>query len=317
MGDLISIIVPCYNEEESLRLFHQAVRKTEKEMPDCRFEILLINDGSKDKTVEVMRELAKEDPDVSYFSLSRNFGKEAAMFAGFCNARGDYAAVMDADLQDPPDLLPEMYRILKSGEYDSVAARRVSRAGEPPIRSWFARRFYSLINKISEADIVDGARDFRLMKREMVDAILAMSESNRFSKGIFGWIGFRTYWMPYKNVERVAGETKWSFWSLFKYAVDGIINFSQAPLSIASWFGILMTGFSFLFLVFIVVRRLIFGDPVAGWASTICVIIFIGGLQLFCLGIIGQYLAKTYMEVKNRPHYIVSDTNAEHAQKIR
>ena len=316
MGDLISIIVPCYNEEESLRLFHQAVRKTEKEMPDCRFEILLINDGSKDKTVEVMRELAKEDPDVSYFSLSRNFGKEAAMFAGFCNARGDYAAVMDADLQDPPDLLPEMYRILKSGEYDSVAARRVSRAGEPPIRSWFARRFYSLINKISEADIVDGARDFRLMKREMVDAILAMSESNRFSKGIFGWIGFRTYWMPYKNVERVAGETKWSFWGLMGYAIDGIVNFSHVPLDIASWFGILMTGISFLAILFIIVRKLLFGDPVAGWASTACIITFIGGIQLLCLGIMGKYLATVYQEVKKRPHFIISETNRDNAKKI-
>ena len=316
MGDLISIIVPCYNEEEALRLFHQAVRKTEKEMPDCRFEILLINDGSKDKTVEVMRELAKEDPDVSYFSLSRNFGKEAAMFAGFCNARGDYAAVMDADLQDPPDLLPEMYRILKSGEYDSVAARRVSRAGEPPIRSWFARRFYSLINKISEADIVDGARDFRLMKREMVDAILAMSESNRFSKGIFGWIGFRTYWMPYKNVERVAGETKWSFWGLLGYAIDGIVNFSHVPLDIASWFGILMTGISFLAILFIIVRKLLFGDPVAGWASTACIITFIGGIQLLCLGIMGKYLATVYQEVKKRPHFIISETNRDNAKKI-
>lgn len=316
MGDLISIIVPCYNEEESLRLFHQAVRETEKEMPDCRFEILLINDGSKDKTVDVMRELAKEDPDVSYFSLSRNFGKEAAMFAGFCNAKGDYAAVMDADLQDPPDLLPEMYRILKSGEYDSVAARRVSRAGEPPIRSWFARRFYSLINKISEADIVDGARDFRLMKREMVDAILAMSESNRFSKGIFGWIGFRTYWMPYKNVERVAGETKWSFWGLLGYAIDGIVNFSHVPLDIASWFGILMTGISFLAILFIIVRKLLFGDPVAGWASTACIITFIGGIQLLCLGIMGKYLATVYQEVKKRPHFIISETNRDNAKKI-
>ena len=239
------------------------------------------------------------------------------MYAGFCNARGDYIAVMDADLQDPPSLLPEMVKVLAGGEYDSVATRRSDRAGEPPVRSWFARRFYALINRISDADIVDGARDFRLMTRDMKDAILSMTEYNRFSKGIFGWVGFKTMWLPYENVERVAGETKWSFWKLFKYAIDGIINFSQAPLSIASWFGMLMTAFSFLFLVFIVLRRLIFGDPVAGWASTICVIIFIGGLQLFCLGIIGQYLAKTYMETKHRPHYIVSDTNAEHAQKIR
>ena len=298
MSDLISIIVPCFNEEKSLRLFHEAVKKTEESMPDCRFELLLVNDGSKDKTLEVMRELAAEDSTVKYFSFSRNFGKEAAMYAGFCHVQGDYAAVMDADLQDPPDLLPEMYRLIKSGEYDSVAARRVSREGEPPIRSWFAKRFYSLINRISDADIVDGARDFRLMKREMVDAILAMSETKRFSKGIFGWIGFRTYWMPYKNVERVAGETKWNFWSLFNYAIDGIVNFSHVPLDIASWFGLLMTFVSFLAILFIVVRRLLFGDPVAGWASTVCIITFIGGIQLLCLGIIGKYLATVYLEVK-------------------
>ena len=302
MSDLISIIVPCFNEEKSLRLFHEAVKKTEESMPDCRFELLLVNDGSKDKTLEVMRELAAEDSTVKYFSFSRNFGKEAAMYAGFCHVQGDYAAVMDADLQDPPDLLPEMYRLIKSGEYDSVAARRVSREGEPPIRSWFARRFYGLINRISDADIVDGARDFRLMKREMVDAILAMSETKRFSKGIFGWIGFRTYWMPYKNVERVAGETKWNFWSLFNYAIDGIVNFSHVPLDIASWFG---------------VRRLLFGDPVAGWASTVCIITFIGGIQLLCLGIIGKYLATVYLEVKNRPHYIISESNSEDVKKIK
>ena len=292
MKDLISIIVPCYNEEESLRLFHEAVKKTEAKLPDYSFEILLVNDGSKDRTLEVMRELAQQDPEVSYFSFSRNFGKEAAMYAGFCHARGKYAAVMDADLQDPPDLLPEMLEILESGEYDSVAARRVSRAGEPPVRSWFARRFYSLINSISEADIVDGARDFRLMKREMVDAILAMGESNRFSKGIFGWIGFRTYWMPYENVERVAGK------------------------DIASWFGILMTMVSFLAIAFIVIRKLLFGDPVAGWASTACIITFIGGIQLLCLGIIGKYLATVYLEVKKRPHYIISESSREDVKKV-
>ena len=317
MSDLISIIVPCFNEEKSLRLFHEAVKKTEESMPDCRFELLLVNDGSKDKTLEVMRELAAEDSTVKYFSFSRNFGKEAAMYAGFCHVQGDYAAVMDADLRDPPDLLPEMYRLIKSGEYDSVAARRVNREGEPPIRSWFARRFYGLINRISDADIVDGARDFRLMKREMVDAILAMSETKRFSKGIFGWIGFRTYWMPYKNVERVAGETKWNFWSLFNYAIDGIVNFSHVPLDIASWFGLLMTFVSFLAILFIVVRRLLFGDPVAGWASTVCIITFIGGIQLLCLGIIGKYLATVYLEVKNRPHYIISESNSEDVKKIK
>jgi len=313
---LLSLIVPCYNEQEALPVFYRETAKVLASM-DCDCELLLINDGSRDNTLAVMKELAAADPRVLYFSFSRNFGKEAAMYAGFCNARGDYIAVMDADLQDPPSLLPEMVRILQSGQYDSVATRRADRAGEPPVRSWFARRFYSLINRISDADIVDGARDFRLMTREMKDAILSMSEYNRFSKGIFGWVGFKTCWLPFENVERVAGQTKWSFWGLMKYAIDGIISFSQAPLDIASWFGILMTGISFLMLLFIVVRRLIFGDPVAGWASTICVIIFIGGLQLFCLGIMGQYLAKTYMEVKNRPHYIISETNAERAEKIR
>lgn len=305
---LLSLIVPCYNEQDALPIFYRETTKVLAGM-DCDCEILLINDGSKDQTLSIMKELAAGDPRVLYFSFSRNFGKEAAMYAGFCNARGDYIAVMDADLQDPPSLLPEMVKVLQSGEYDSVATRRADREGEPPVRSWFAKRFYSLINRISDADIVDGARDFRLMTREMKDAILSMSEYNRFSKGIFGWVGFRTYWMPFDNVERVAGETKWSFWSLFKYAVDGIINFSQAPLSVASWFGILMTGFAFLFLVFIVVRRLIFGDPVAGWASTICVIIFIGGIQMLFLGIIGQYIAKIYLETKNRPIYILSESN--------
>lgn len=316
MSTLISIVVPCYNEEASLPLFHEAMKKVMDQMPDCEFEILLVNDGSKDRTVEVMRDLAKKDPCVSYFSFSRNFGKEAAMYAGFCHARGEYAAVMDADLQDPPDLLPEMYRILESGEYDSVAARRVSRAGEPPVRSWFARRFYSLINRISEADIVDGARDFRLMKREMVDAIVAMGESNRFSKGIFGWIGFRTYWMAYENVERVAGETKWNFWGLVGYAIDGIVNFSQVPLDISSWFGIFMTLVSFLAIVFIVIRKLLFGDPVTGWASTACIITFIGGIQLLCLGIIGKYLATVYLEVKKRPHFIIGESNREDVKRI-
>ena len=282
----------------------------------CEYELIFVNDGSTDKTLEVMRRLAKEDDHVTYISFSRNFGKEAAMYAGFCNAKGDYIAVLDADMQDPPSLLPQMVEILQSGEYDSVATRRVSRDKEPKIRSWFARRFYKLINRISDAEIVDGARDFRLMKQEMVDAIVAMSENNRFSKGIFGWIGFKTYWLPFENVERVAGETKWSFWGLTKYAIDGIINFSEVPLNIASWFGMGMTAISFLFLIIIVVRRLMFGDPVAGWASTMCVIIFIGGIQLFSIGIMGQYMAKTYSEVKERPHYIVSETNKDTVKKL-
>ena len=311
----ISIIVPCYNEQQSLPLFYKEIKAVFDRLK-YDYELLFINDGSKDDTLSVMRDLAKEDKNITYVSLSRNFGKEAAMYAGFCNAKGDYVAVMDADMQDPPALLPEMIGILEKGEYDSVATRRVSRDGEPKIRSWFARMFYKLINKISDADIVDGARDFRLMKREMVDAIVAMGEYNRFSKGIFGWIGFKTYWLPYKNVERVAGETKWSFWKLFKYSIDGIVSFSQVPLSIASLFGVIMTGFSFLFLAFIIIRKLIFGDPVAGWASLICTMLLVSGIMLFCLGIIGQYIAKIYMECKHRPHYIVSETNNDKISKI-
>ncbi len=312
----LSLIVPCYNEEQALPIFYREVTAVLRTLA-CEYELLLVNDGSQDGTLALMKSLAQSDEHVIYLSFSRNFGKEAAMYAGFCNATGDYVAVMDADMQDPPSLLPKMLDILSTGEYDSVATRRVDRTGEPPLRSWFAKQFYRLINRISDADIVSGARDFRLMKRDMVDAIVAMSEYNRFSKGIFGWVGFRTCWLPYENVERVAGETKWSFWKLFKYAIDGIINFSQTPLSIASWSGIAMTAFSFIMLCFIVVRKLIFGDPVAGWASTICVIVFIGGLQMFFLGIIGQYLSKTYLETKHRPHFIVSETNGGSIKKIK
>ncbi len=311
----ISLIVPCYNEQDALPIFYKEATEVVQNM-GCEYELIFINDGSKDDTLNILKELGKIDVHVNYLSFSRNFGKEAAMYAGFCNAHGDYVAVMDADMQDPPILLPRMLEILKNDKYDSVATRRVSRKGEPPIRSWFARKFYKIINRISDADIVDGARDFRLMKRPMVDAIVAMEEYNRFSKGIFGWLGFQTYWLPYENVERIAGETKWSFWKLLKYGIDGIINFSQVPLSIASWFGIFMTVFSFVMLAFVVIRKLLFGDPVAGWASTICIIIFIGGIQLFCIGIIGQYIAKIYMETKKRPHYIVSESNIDGAKTI-
>lgn len=311
----ITAIVPCYNEQEALPYFYDEATKVLSGM-DVEYELLFVNDGSKDGTLSKLKELAGKDEHVKYISFSRNFGKEAAMYAGFCNAKGDYVAVMDADLQDPPSLLPEMVKILKTGEYDSVATRRETRKGEPPIRSFFARKFYKIINKISDADVVDGARDFRLMKREMVDAIVSMSEYNRFSKGIFGWIGFRTYWLPFENVERVAGQTKWNFWGLFKYALDGIINFSNAPLSIASLFGIMMTFVSFILMIFVFVRRLVFGDPVAGWASLVCIIVFIGGMQLFCLGIIGQYISKIYMETKNRPHYIAAETNVEDAKML-
>lgn len=317
MKHTVTLIVPCYNEEASLPIFYKAVRDVAGELEDYELSLLLVNDGSKDGTLPIMKQLAAQDEHVHYLSFSRNFGKEAAMYAGFCNAKGDYIAVIDADMQDPPSLLPEMLRILEEGEYDSVATRRVTREGEPPIRSWFARMFYKIINAISETDIVDGARDFRLMKREMVDAIVAMSEYNRFSKGIFGWIGFKTKWLPYENVERVAGETKWSFWGLFKYSIEGIVNFSQAPLSIASLTGLLFTLVAFFMILFIVVRKILFGDPVAGWASTICVILFIGGIQLLCMGIIGQYLAKTYLEVKKRPHYIVAQSSDEDVVRVK
>lgn len=311
----ISLIVPCYNEQAALPVFYRETLKVLEGM-DCSYEIVFVDDGSTDDTLSILREFGGENEHVVYLSFSRNFGKEAAMYAGFSNASGDYVAVMDADMQDPPSLLPQMLEILQGGGYDSVATCRSTRQGEPKIRSWFAKRFYRIINKISDADIVDGARDFRLMKREMVQVIVSMVEYNRFSKGIFGWIGFRTYWLQYDNVERVAGETKWDFWRLFKYAVDGIINFSQVPLSIASWFGVLMTMCSFVILLVIIIRKLLLGDPVAGWASTMCVIIFIGGVQLFCLGIMGQYIAKTYMETKRRPHYIISESNKDDIRSV-
>ena len=313
----ISIIVPCYDEEMALPIFYKEATSDLAEM-EVPYEFIFVNDGSRDKTLEELRSLAAKDEHVKYISFSRNFGKEAAMYAGFCNAKGDYVAVMDCDMQDPPSLLPQMYAILEKGEYDSVATRRENRTGEPPIRSWFAHRFYQIINRISDAQMMDGARDFRLMRCSMVDAIIAMGEYNRFSKGIFGWIGFRTYWLSYENTPRVAGETKWHFWGLVRYAIDGIVNFSQVPLSIASLFGVLMTGVSFLMLLIIVARKLcVSGSSIDGWASMICVIIFIGGIQLFCLGIMGQYIAKIYMETKHRPHYIAAESNIEDLDEVR
>ena len=312
----ISIIVPCYTEEASIPLFYKEATRVLQSL-GRPYEIVFVNDGSSDKTLETVRQFSQQDPHISYLSFSRNFGKESALLAGLCNVDGDYVAVMDADLQDPPSLLPQMLSILETEDYDCVATRRATRKGEPPVRSWFAHQFYKIINKISDADIIDGARDFRLMRRNMVEAILSMNEYNRFSKGIFGWVGFKTFWLSYENVERVAGETKWSFWKLFRYAIDGIINFSQTPLSMASWFGICMTLVSFLCLIFVVVRRLIFGDPVAGWASTICILLFVSGLQLFCLGIIGQSIAKIYAETKHRPHFIISESNKDSFVNIR
>ena len=309
---LLSAVVPCYNEEESLPLFlaefQNVCRRMQLRWNDLNFEIILIDDGSVDHTINVFKD-ASMDTDylfsVRWISFSRNFGKEAALYAGLQHAQGDYVATLDADMQDPPSLLPEMYEILQAEDYDNVATRRQDRKGEPPIRSWFARRFYSLINHISKADIVDGARDFRLMKRPMVDAILQMSEYNRFSKGIYGWVGFKTKWLSYENIDRVAGKTKWNFFKLFVYALDGIIAFSTAPLVIASLLGMLLCFLAFALIVFIIVRTTMFGDPVSGWPSLICIITFIGGTQLLSIGILGQYLAKTYLETKRRPIYII------------
>lgn len=311
----ISLIVPCYNEEKALPLFYEEVKRVSGEMSDYEFEMLFIDDGSKDGTLSLLQEFAKNDERVKYIAFSRNFGKEAAMYAGFCNATGDYTAVMDADMQDPPSLLPEMVKILNEGEYDSVATRRKTRKGEPKIRSFFAKMFYKIMNKISDANIVDGARDFRLMKCDMVEAIVNMCESNRFSKGIFGWVGFKTYWLSYENVERVAGESKWSFWKLFKYSLDGITNFSSTPLKLASVSGFFFTFVALIMMIFVFVRALIFNDPVQGWPSLVCIILFIGGIQLFCIGIIGQYISKMYIETKKRPHYIVAKTNKEDVVK--
>ena len=307
----ISLVIPCYNEEESLKYLYKELEKVTGEMPYFDFEYIFVDDGLKDKTLERLKELATYDSKTTYISFSRNFGKEAAMYAGLCNATGDYVAIMDADLQDPPSLLPEMVTYLESGEYDSVATRRVNRKGEPKIRSFFARRFYKLINRWSDADIADGARDFRLMTKDMVQAIIKMGERNRFSKGIFGWIGYKTKWVEFENTERVAGETKWSFWSLFKYSIDGIVNFTNAPLQIASVFGIVFTIVAFIAIIFIMVSKFIWGDPVSGWPSLVCIIVFLSGIQMFCIGIIGQYLSKTYVEVKERPHYIISESNKE------
>lgn len=312
MRGLVSIIVPVFNEEESLPLFYdEFIRLRERMRAEFaeELELILVDDGSRDGSLALMKGLAERDTDVKYISFSRNFGKESAIFAGLSNARGDYAVLMDADLQDPPSLLPEMYRALREEGYDSVATRRVSRSGEPPIRSFFARRFYALMNRISRTDMVDGARDYRLMSRRFVDALLSLGEYNRFSKGLFGWVGFKTKWLEYENVERVAGETKWSFWGLFLYAIDGIVAFSTVPLQISAVLGVLLSLAAFLALVFIVVRRVLFGDPVAGWASTMTMLLFTSGIQMLFIGILGQYLAKTYLEVKKRPVYIVAETN--------
>ena len=304
----LSIIVPCYNEEESIPLFYEEIMKQETffHEKDVEFEFIFVDDGSKDGTVNAVKTLREKDERVHLVSFSRNFGKESAIIAGLEKSIGDFVVFMDADLQDPPAILPEMYEYIGQG-YDSVATRRVDRKGEPPIRSFFARRFYGLMRKISKTEIVDGARDYRLMTRQVADAILSMREYNRFSKGIFGWVGYQTQWLEYENVERIAGETKWSFWKLFLYSLDGIMAFSTVPLSIASIFGILFCVLAFVFVIFIFVRALLYGDPVAGWPSMVCIILFIGGVQLLCVGIMGQYMSKMYMEVKDRPKYLVKE----------
>lgn len=306
----ISIVVPCYNEEESLELFYKETSKVMEEIKKkVEVEYILVNDGSNDKTLQKMRKLSSENENIIYLSFSRNFGKEAAMLAGFKASTGDYVAVMDADLQDPPKLLPEMFEILEQKEYDCVGTRRVTRTGEPPIRSFLARCFYKIINRLSKVEMVDGARDFRLMTRQMVDAILAMPEYNRYSKGIFSFVGFETKWLEYENVKRVAGETKWNIWKLLLYAMDGIIAFSTVPLNIAAILGVLFCLGSFIAILVIITKTICFGDPVGGWPSMVCIMFFLSGIQLFCTGIIGAYLSKTYLESKKRPIYIVKETN--------
>lgn len=315
MNPELSIVVPCFNEEGAIPIFYEETKKVVDSI-GCTYEMIFINDGSSDDSLKRMKELSEKDSNVKYLSFSRNFGKESAMYAGLCNASGDYVTLMDADLQDPPSLLPEMLDILNSGEYDNVATRRKDRKGESRIRSFFSKCFYKVINRISEVKIESGSRDYRLMKREMVDAIVQMGESNRFSKGLFSWVGFRTYWLSFDNVERVAGRTKWSTWKLFRYSIDGITNYSHTPLSIASSMGLLLTFISIIAIIFLIVRQILFNDSVEGWTSLVCIITFIGGLQLLCMGIMGQYIAKTYIETKNRPHYIISETNKEDTKRI-
>ena len=304
----ISIIVPCYNEEQAIPYFYEEIKKISSKMNKLDFEYIFVNDGSSDNTLDIIKEYAKEDDRVRYVSFSRNFGKEAAMLAGLHHSEGDYVTLMDADLQDPPKLLIEMYDLIKKEGYDCVGTRRVTRKGEPPIRSMFARAFYKIINKMSKTEMVDGARDYRLMTRQVVDAIISMDEYNRYSKGIFSFVGFKTKWLEYENVERVAGETKWSFWKLFIYALEGITAFSTVPLIFSAIIGFIFCIISFIMIIVIIIKTLALGDPVSGWPSLVCIIFFISGIQLFCMGVIGQYLSKTYLETKKRPIYIVKES---------
>ena len=311
MKKKISVIVSCYNEEESLPLFYEEMSKVMDEMSQNDFELIFVNDGSKDKTLEEIKALRNKDKRVRYISFSRNFGKEAAMKAGLDYSTGDYVTLMDADLQDPPKMLPEMLNILEKEHYDCVGTRRVTRKGEPVIRSFFARKFYKIINKMSKVEMVDGARDYRLMTRQMVEAIKSCEEYNRYSKGLWSFVGFKTKWLEFENVQRVAGETKWSFWKLFKYAIEGIVAFTTAPLTMAAFLGILFCFIAFIMIVVIIFKTLVWGDPVSGWPSLACIIIFVSGIQLFFMGIFGEYLAKTYLETKKRPVYIVKETEKD------
>lgn len=306
-NELCSVIIPCMNEAESIPIYYTEMCETIQRLPELAFEFWFIDDGSKDDTLKTIKSLRSRDPRIHYVSFSRNFGKEAGIYAGLQHANGDYIVIMDVDLQDPPSLLKDMYYAVKEEGYDCAAARRVSRKGEPPIRSFFAKLFYRLINRISDADIMDGARDYRFMRRVVADSILELGEYNRFSKGIFGWVGFQTKWLTFENVERCVGETKWSFWKLFRYSIEGIVAFSTTPLSIASLIGFLFCLLSFIGVLFIFFRALLFGDPVSGWPSTICIITLLSGIQLLCIGIVGMYLSRTYLETKRRPIYIIRE----------
>lgn len=311
MKKKLSVIVSCYNEEEALQLFYEEMNKVAHKMKELDFEYIFVNDGSKDRTLDIIKDFARKDKRVRFISFSRNFGKEAAMYAGLKYSKGDYVTLMDADLQDPPSLLPEMYRLIKEENYDSVGTRRVNRKGEPPIRSFFARMFYKIINKMSDIEMVDGARDYRLMTRQVVDSLVSLEEYNRYSKGLFSFVGFKTKWLEYENIERVAGETKWSFWKLFKYAIEGIVSFTIFPLSLSAILGVIVCLISFIGIIVVVSKTLLYGDPVGGWPSMVCILLFTSGVQLLCMGIIGQYLAKMYLETKKRPIYIVKETEKD------
>ena len=311
MKKKLTVIVPCYNEELALPYFYNEINKVSKKLSKVIFEVIFVDDGSTDKTLEVIKDMVKKDERIRFISFFRNFGKEAAMYAGLNYATGDYITIMDADLQDPPEMLIEMYDNIKNGEYDCIGTRRISRKGEPVIRSFFAKLFYKIINKMSKTEMVDGARDFRLMTRQMVNAILSLKEYNRYSKGLFSYVGFKTKWLEYKNVERVAGKSKWNFFKLFVYAIEGIVGFSTIPLILSAIIGLFFCLLSFIMIIVIIIRTLIWSDPVSGWPSLVCIILFVSGIQLFCIGIIGTYLSKIYLETKNRPIYVIKETEKD------